>query len=60
MTTLGIVYLIYLICLPFTLILLANRDKISAVDPEESNLLVFFKIWLISPVFLIYLIISKF
>lgn len=51
---------IYLLCLPFTLIALAHRDKMDAIDQTEPLWLSFFKIWFIMPMFIIKILTSKF
>nr|DAV67527.1 MAG TPA: hypothetical protein [Caudoviricetes sp.] len=55
-----IILIIYVMCLPISLMLLANRDSLQAVDKRENSLLLFFKIWLISPFFILRMIINKF
>ena len=56
-TSLKILSVVYIVCLPITLFLFANRDKIEAIDPTEPYWLSFLKIWLITPMFLIKLLI---
>ena len=59
-TSLKIISVIYISCLPISLILLANRNKMEAVDQTEPIWLSFIKIWFITPAFLIRLIASRF
>lgn len=59
-TSLKIISVIYISCLPISLILLANREKMEAVDKTEPTWLSFIKIWFITPAFLIRLIASRF
>lgn len=58
-TSITIILVIYIACLPITLKLFANRGKMEAIDPNESALLTFIKIWLITPAFIIKLFTSK-
>lgn len=58
-TSITIILVIYIACLPITLRLFANRDKMEDIDPNESALLTFIKIWLITPAFIIKLFTYK-
>ena len=58
-TSITIILVIYIACLPITLKLFANKDKMEAIDPNEPNWLTFIKIWLITPAFIIKLFTSK-
>ena len=58
-TSITIILVIYTACLPITLKLFANMGKMEAIDPNESALLTFIKIWLITPAFIIKLFTSK-
>ena len=58
-TLITIILVIYIACLPITLKLFANKDKVGAIDPNEPNWLTFVKIWLITPAFIIKLFTSK-
>ena len=58
-TSITIILVIYIACLPITLKLFVNRDKMEAIDQNEPNWLTFVKIWFITPAFIIKLFTSK-